>query len=283
MTTLLQRQHLHGKVSLLWEKHIGWTLFSLSILLSLTLIFTPAARAQGTTVLRCRLDPEAVLPGETTRLVIEVVDVRNLYGYQLKLNYSAEITEAMDEDPGREGVNLTLGDFLSPDFIVLNQADNVHGVISLALVQINPTPPKSGSGELASIHFKTKTSGRADFVFNEVILSNSTAKAIPHNLEGCALQVLDLSSLNSTHTTEAAAPSPLLETQPASPLEGNAQAFTPTTALVQPSSLLETASEEESNEHPLPVGGVKIAWVVPVLVIGLLALVSIWLAKKRAG
>ncbi len=230
--------------------YIRRILLNLGILLTFFLIITSSALAQGTTRLHCRVENDRILPDEVTKLVIEVTDIQNLFGYQLKLNFPAGFVEAVDEDPNQEGVNLALGTFLSPDFVVLNHADNANGVISLAMVQINPAPPKSGAGELASVHMRGKTPGRVDFVFNEVILSNSSAEAIPHNLEGCTLQVVDSS-------------------------------------LPAPTEVVTISTEDEPTEEqptPIPASdkGNGATWSIPALVIGMTILASIWLISNHA-
>ena len=143
--------------------------------------------AQNLATIRCRLDAAALPSGGETHLVIEVVNAAKLYGYQLYLNYPAASVDLLDDNSSRSGVNAALGTFLSPDFIVANDVDPQAGRLSLALVQLNPSTPKSGSGELASIHVKTKTAAAIDFAFNSVILSDPLGNQLTTNLEGCAL------------------------------------------------------------------------------------------------
>lgn len=251
-------------------KHIGWTAICFGLLLVIFLS-AGAAQAQGVATLRCRLESEAILPDELTGLVIEVIDIRDLFGYQLKLNYSADLVEAVDEDPNREGVNLALGTFLSPDFVVLNQTDNANGVISLAMVQISPAPPKSGTGELAFVHLRGKAPGRVDFAFNEVILSSGAAEAIPHNLEGCTLQILDPSKPTPANTAEiAAAVQPLGSTQPPATL-GEAAQTGVVSSNPQPASPSSSASQDN-----------RTTLVVVAAVFILILLTFFWLTRKHS-
>lgn len=223
-------------------------------LLLVIFLLSGVAQAQGIATLSCRLERDAILPDELAGLVIEVIDIHDLFGYQLKLNYPADLVEAVDEDPHREGVNLVLGTFLSPDFVVLNQADNANGVISLAMVQINPAPPKSGTGELAFVHLRGKAAGRVDFAFNEVILSSGAAEAIPHNLEGCTLQILDLSMPVPTETMKPTAV-PLPTETSLTLMESIAQTVGPPGNAASPasSSVSESTQESRAIAQPPPL------------------------------
>lgn len=153
----------------------------------------PAGGTAGTTQspgLACRFEDSQVLAGEKTVLFLELQEISDLYGYQLELQFPAEKVALLDGNPAGSGINFKLGDFLSPDFVVINEVDGAAGRASLALSQMNPSEPGNGGGILAQIEVQAQEAGEVRFTFNNVILVNTSAEAIAHSLQGCALQVL---------------------------------------------------------------------------------------------
>ena len=186
-----------------------WFQRALLFLCLLLLLLPSATAAQSTATLGCRLEAATVAVGADTTLIIEVADVDNLYGYQLKLNYDAARVQIQDGDSERSGVNLALGSFLKPDFIVWNEADNAAGNVALALTQINPSPASNGSGELARAVVRGVAAGAVSFTFAEVILSDAQGVALTQTVEGCTLVVGAGSQAIATPTAEGTvAPSP---------------------------------------------------------------------------
>ena len=147
------------------------------------------------TSLLCRLEPTAIQVGEQTTLFIEVLDVTDLYGYQLDLYFDAEVVQLSGfVKDGVEG--MILGDFLSPDFVVSNEIDNAFGVVYLALTQVNPTPPRSGSGELARATVLGISAGISEFSFESAILADSNGNSLERRLQNCTLSVVEGSSID---------------------------------------------------------------------------------------
>lgn len=100
---------------------------------------TITLESAGTTINAC----------ETLDLYIRINDVTGLYGADVRLAFDPTVLEvtALQE----------LGDFLKPPFyIALKQVDNSAGTVWLALTQLNPTPPVSGSGDFARVTFRAK-------------------------------------------------------------------------------------------------------------------------------
>ncbi|MFZ5809010.1 MAG: cohesin domain-containing protein [Chloroflexota bacterium] len=132
---------------------------------------TLAGQTSATTV---SVNPaSATLSGcETIAVEIWVNDVIGLYGADVKITFDPAVLEVQDDDPIRTGVQVQVGDFLSPDFVLFNTADNLNGTIRYTSTQLNPTPPASGSGKLIIIHFRAKTSGSSSIHFNLIELAN---------------------------------------------------------------------------------------------------------------
>lgn len=132
-------------------------LLTVTLLGTLLLLPASAHAQQSTPRLSCRFQPASVPSGQQAVLLIELADVQNIYGYELKMTYEAGRVQALDGDAGKDGVNLQLGTFLSPDFVLFNTAEN--GSIHLALTQLAPATGKSGSGELARIALQAAIPG----------------------------------------------------------------------------------------------------------------------------
>jgi hypothetical protein len=101
-----------------------------------------------------------VAAGQTAPLSVAVTDVQDLYGLELHLRFNPAVVQVADADPGKDGIQVAAGDFLSADFVAQNRADNQAGTIDYAVTQVNPNEPKSGSGTLVVIRFQGVAAGR---------------------------------------------------------------------------------------------------------------------------
>src|SRR5512142_854354 len=95
-----------------------------------------------------RIDPLAFEVGngqeETVALVMD--DAKDVYGIDVRAKFDPSVIEIVDADPAKEGVQMTPGDFIRPDFVVRNIADNAAGTLQYVTTQINPSPPANGHG-----------------------------------------------------------------------------------------------------------------------------------------
>lgn len=162
-------------------------LLTAALLGALLLLPAPVHAQQSTPRLSCRFQPASIPSGQQAALLVELADVQNIYGYELKMTYETGHLQALDGDSGKDGVNLQLGSFLSPDFVLFNTAEN--GSLHLALTQLAPATGKSGSGELARITFQGANDGFANFVFGEVTLSDANGQAITVTTQDCLLEI----------------------------------------------------------------------------------------------
>ncbi len=119
---------------------------------------------------------------------IRLDNVAGLAGVELQAAYDPTILEAQDADPGKEGVQATWGTFLKPDFVARNLASS-QGRVDLVVVQVPPSQPVSGSGVLATITFKAKSTGSSPLTFDLVNLSTSDGSPIKCVLQNAQVQV----------------------------------------------------------------------------------------------
>ncbi|MFH1908478.1 MAG: cohesin domain-containing protein [Chloroflexota bacterium] len=108
-----------------------------------------------------RTDP-AVLEvgkGQIETLQVLLVDAQNVYGIDLQAAFDPAVVEVVDADSEQDGIQMTPGPFIKPDFVLFNTADNEAGTLHYVVTQLNPTPPANGEGVILSIQFLGKAVG----------------------------------------------------------------------------------------------------------------------------
>lgn len=110
--------------------------------------------------------------GHTFTVNISVSDVEDLYGWQVKLEWNAQILEF---------VNVTEGSFLkNRGSTFFNEKFNETGYLILDCTLIGDLSGANGSGVLAMIRFNVKESGSCSLKLSETILVNSSEELIQH-------------------------------------------------------------------------------------------------------
>jgi LysM repeat protein len=144
----------------------------------------PAVEFQtDNTVIRLQPATQQLKVGEMGNVQIVIDNVANLMGVEIELQFAPNIIQIQDTDPNKEGIQIQPGDFLSPDFVKSNIADNTTGKISYILVQVPPTSPVSGSGVLATITFQAVSQGSSDLTLSIVKLADSEARPISATIQ----------------------------------------------------------------------------------------------------
>jgi LysM repeat protein len=133
---------------------------------------------QADTVVRLIPAASQLNVGDTTAVDIWVDNVTNLSAVDTELRYDPNILQVQDANPNEEGVQIQIGDFLAADFVLDNEADNVTGDIFFAVIQLDPTPPVSGSGRLATVNFTAVAQGLSQLTFSKVQLVRPTAGGV---------------------------------------------------------------------------------------------------------
>ena len=119
-----------------------------------------AGRALGETKVRC--EPTTAIGSSTQLLTVDIYveNVTELYAADVRLSFDTTMAHVYDADPVASGIQiLILDEFISPDFVVRKNADNVAGTIWYAATQVNPSEPVSGSGPLARIILQPQRAG----------------------------------------------------------------------------------------------------------------------------
>lgn len=201
-----------------------------------------AIRAQsGTAHLTCRITPSPLALNGEAALILEIADIQNLYGYELVMTYDAIRVQYQDADAAKEGVNLqVVNTFISPDFVVLNKAEN--GKIDLALTQLAPNIPRSGGGELARATIVGTGAGFANFTFGEFVFSDNNGNAIPVTKQDCLVEIGEAGEPTPTFTATTAPTT--------TPVNTNLPTQTPVPVPQQPQA--PTATPQPATATPIP-------------------------------
>lgn len=151
-----------------------------ALLLAVSLLGISAADrtlAQGATV---RIEPSAaaVEAGNTVTVQVLVADVTDLMGCEVHLAYDPTYVDVVDANPDEQGVQVQLGPFLSPDFVVQNGIDPATGRIDVAFAAMAADSAVSGNGVVATITFQGKTAGTSPLTFVSVILADTDGHII---------------------------------------------------------------------------------------------------------
>lgn len=169
--------------------------FSLIILsiLSGSVLAQPDAGEKGKLSIQNEIDVETTvslvsLPNSVSDcgvldLYIDVNDVTNLYGVDVRLSFDPNIIEIVDFTPA--SAQVTIEPVIDPllnfdaDYWVRNIVDNFRGTLWYAASSLNPTAPGEGSGHIAHLKVRAKANGDPNFAWTYIKLSNPNGVEIP--------------------------------------------------------------------------------------------------------
>lgn len=136
-------------------------------------------------------DPQSIglKSGEQGSISLRVDDAQNMYGIEFHLTFDPNVVEVVDADTSKPGVQIKPGDWLKNSFVAVNKADNAAGKIDYAVTLLNPAPPVSGSGTIATITFKGKNNGTSALKVQKAILASRDGKEIKSEWQDGAIGV----------------------------------------------------------------------------------------------
>jgi hypothetical protein len=87
---------------------------------------------------------------------VQVEDVANLYGADIRLTYNPAQLRVRDDNPRLEGVQIAPGPLLAFDdrFVATNRVDGGAGEINFVFTLLRPAPPINQQGVLATVVFE---------------------------------------------------------------------------------------------------------------------------------
>jgi hypothetical protein len=151
------------------------------------------ARAEALGV-RVDLTPATsqIRPEQMQTLSVQVHDVEELYAFQMEIQYDPAVLRVVDADHNAaNGIQVRLGSFLRPDLVQANTVDAEHGRILVAMTQMNPSDPVSGSGTLFCVDMVGLTAGRSPVTVDRArsILTNLDAEPFDVTYADAAIEV----------------------------------------------------------------------------------------------
>lgn len=152
----------------------------------------PLAGPQAGVIIRC--NPAAAITSDSTSLSTDlyVQDVVGLYGVDLRLNFDVSSVNVVDAAPGAP--ILPFSTFLKPDWILVNQADNVLGSVRYANTQLNPTPivcpTVPCSGAVARVNLRGLRAGEHTLTYSTLwsVLKDVHGVTIPATTQSCTVR-----------------------------------------------------------------------------------------------
>ncbi len=158
---------------------------STSLWLVLASLFLPLL-VQPNEQARLYLQHDVTIQDERLLVVnLLLVDVVDLYGADIQLRYDPAQLQVRDENPRLAGGQISPDQLLAFDnrFVVVNKVDTESGLINFAFVLLNPAPPISGQGALATINFEILESGPFSVEIVEAQLISPDLQMIPVTTE----------------------------------------------------------------------------------------------------
>lgn len=210
------------------------------------------SRAQeGVTV---RPDPLSleIGTGGTGTVDILVEDVTDLYALEFEITFDPTLVEVVDADPGKQGVQIEAGDFLSPDWLLNNTADNDNGTIAFALCQINPSPPQSGDGVLAIITWRSKGAGTSPLHFAHLLLAAPGGVEIPASAENGQIAVMSAQAPRANTRTPTPTATPTGTPNSLAPMSTLTATPIPPTSTPPATAVLEGTEPPAATPTPVP-------------------------------
>jgi len=166
--------------------------FLIAMLAALTIVLVsmapppPPVFAQSSTTVQLSPATQTIALGGSATQDVLIQNVANLYGAEVILAFDPARLSVLDSDPIQPGIQIGVGPLLTLGgyFVAVNYADNALGKIDLALTQLNPALPVTGSGTLARINFRTLTAGSATVSISSIMMSDRNGMVIAQNING---------------------------------------------------------------------------------------------------
>lgn len=164
---------------------------SLSVVAAFVLSATVVRAQAGGTIVHP--DPATIDVGqgqiETINIVID--NAQAAYGIDVRAKFDPNVIEVVDADPDTDGVQMTPGTFIKPDFIVRNSADNQQGTLQYVVTQVNPSPPATGSGVILSLQVRGKTLGaHTALSITSLEIADRLGHTLPAQMQDAAVDVV---------------------------------------------------------------------------------------------
>lgn len=134
-------------------------------------------------------DYRTLSAGEESWVEVRVREVTDLNACEFHLLYDPAVLTVLDDDAAAPGVQILIGSFLAADSVMVNEVDTAAGDVSFAIMQVPPSVPKSGEGQIARIRLQAVGQGTTPLAFFGSRLRDPAATAMAHLASGGVVAV----------------------------------------------------------------------------------------------
>jgi Cohesin domain len=128
---------------------------------------------------------------QSATLQIRLLNAKGIYGVDLQATFDPTVVEVVDADSKQAGIQMTPGEFLPPDFVVTNLADNQTGRLRYVATQLNPSPAANGNGIILTVQLRGKASGSSTKLsFTSVVIADRHGVKQPVRTQAAELVIV---------------------------------------------------------------------------------------------
>ena len=140
--------------------------------------------------------------GEELLVTIQVNNVADLYGADLRIAFNPAVIQVIEYSPG---VAFQPGAMPKPEFVLKNEMNNGSGLAQYIVTQLS-TAPQTGSGTVARLRVVGVGTGNTTLQFVNHQLANAEGVAIPNTAGTAFLQVGDAALTDTPIPTQTDGP-----------------------------------------------------------------------------
>jgi len=130
--------------------------------------------------------------GDNVSLDINIDEVTDLYSFDITISFNQRLLIVSDQ--------YKVGNFLSPNPLVIPSFDQANGQVRIAASRTGQTPGASGSGTLLTLNFQTLAAGNSPIIIEQAIFLNSNGTTITANVTHGEINILSASEPTATPT-----------------------------------------------------------------------------------
>lgn len=155
--------------------------------LLLVFMIAVSTKASPETIVRVTPDKSIAEVGETFTVSITIADVQNLYGLEIKLNWSSSILELVDVDVRLGSESHDDGVLHNPVELVFNETTQEQGKYMLVATSTTPAPSFNGSGNIVKMTFSVASDGNSALNLQSKLSDkpppDGVSSPIPHSIQ----------------------------------------------------------------------------------------------------
>ncbi len=242
----------------------AWLAVSAGAVFALSALVAASAQQDAPATLAFSPVPESIRAGEQATYVLGIANATRLFGADIEISFDPKAVAIVDADPAKEVVQVRIGPFLDPGFVVYNVADNAAGKLRVTFTQVAPKPPANGNGGILSFDVKATGGGAPAVKVSAALLARDDGSPQP----------VTLPSTGSTPAVPQGSPVPN-PTQIPEPTTSAATAVPGgPTAVSQVGTVAATTTPGEVISSAPPPDGESSNWTVAAVVGGAFALLT---------